>query len=116
MGNFGRTLGREVFLLEPEAGTVEQRLDGALGHLQGSRDLAVTQVLKLAEGEHQAVFLGQPLSNGPAPPSSLIRFLDIDRVEAARGGRKLAPQLVVVVIRALQPEVALAAAKLVEAT
>jgi hypothetical protein len=30
MGHFGLTLGREVFLLEAEAGAVEQRLDGAL--------------------------------------------------------------------------------------
>src|SRR5260370_350293 len=84
MGHFGLTLGRAVFLLETEPGPVEQRFDGALGHLQGARDLAVAQVLQLAKREDQAVLLGQPLSDGPDPPSRLGRFLHVDWIETSR--------------------------------
>src|SRR5216684_2660363 len=70
MGELGRPLGGQVFLLEPEAGSIEQRLDGAFGHLQSSSDLAIAEVLKLAEREDEGR-LAMNSSSSSLDPSAL---------------------------------------------
>src|ERR1700716_2992907 len=96
MRQIGGTLGREVFLLESEAGAIEQRLDGAFGHLQVSCDLSVAEVLQLAQRENKAVFLRQSLRDRPDTPACLVGFLNVDGIEAARGRWQVGHELVVV--------------------
>jgi hypothetical protein len=58
MSQVSRPFGGDVLLLEPEAGAIEQRFDCALRHLQRARNLAVAEVLELAERKHETVLLG----------------------------------------------------------
>src|ERR1700687_1257733 len=108
--------GGDVLLFEPQAGAIEQRLDRAFGHLERVSDLAVAQVLQLAECEHQAVLLRQPLGDRPDLPAHLVRFLDQDGIEALARRRKVGEQLSLIGLHAIVgAQVALAAPQLVEA-
>src|SRR6266849_3357549 len=116
VGELTLPLRGEVFLLEAEAGPVEQGLDRALGHLQGARDLAVAHVLELAQGQDEPVLLGQALRDLPDLAASLVRLLDEHGVESLGGGRQARHELVVLFLRgAVGAQVALPPAQLVVA-
>src|ERR1700687_3312566 len=75
----------DVLLLESQAGTVQQGLDGAFRHLERAGDLAVAQVLQLAKCQHEPILLRQPLRDRPHLAAHLVRFLDPDRGAALAG-------------------------------
>src|SRR5258707_4652471 len=79
MGQLTLTFGRYELLLESQAGSIQQRLDCALRHLEGPGDLAVAEILELAKSQHEPVLLRQALSDRPDLPAHLVRFLDLKR-------------------------------------